>query len=81
VSRLGNDTTLIQTLTTSSMPEIVLSLIKVIGCISLMIVLSPKLAGLTFGVVVFLLLAVIPFGVIIGKVREPRRGGSDKRFY
>jgi len=70
VSRLGTDTTLIQGLTTGSLPEIVINLIKVVACITLMVIISPKLAGLTFAVVLFLLVTVVPFGAYIGSLAK-----------
>jgi len=68
VSRLGNDTALIQTATTSSFPEVFIGAVKIIATLSLMLFISVKLSIVMFCVFFVLLLLCIPFGTYIGKI-------------
>jgi len=70
VSRLGSDTTLIQQATTSSAPECLLGIIKLLVAISLMIWISAPLAGVTVGTVVVVFLLCLPFGKLLGKLSK-----------
>jgi len=70
VSRLGSDTTLVQQVTSSAVPEVLLGVIKVLVCITLMFWVSPQLAGLTTGSTLFIFLVCIPFGKKIGSVSK-----------
>ncbi|GMI34966.1 hypothetical protein TrCOL_g10984 [Triparma columacea] len=68
VSRLGNDTALIQTATTSSFPEVLIGAIKIVGTLSLMLFISVKLSIVMFIVFAVLLLLCIPFATFIGRI-------------
>jgi ATP-binding cassette subfamily B protein len=66
VSRLGSDTTLVQTATANAVPEVIMGMIKVVTCIALMFLISSKLAGLALGMTFALFLICIPFGKKLG---------------
>ena len=66
ISRLGSDTTLLQTVISFAIPEVFTGLIKAITAIVLMFVLSPKLAGMSVGGVCFIILLSMPLGKRLG---------------
>jgi ABC-type multidrug transport system fused ATPase/permease subunit len=66
VSRLGSDTTLLQTVISFAIPEALTGLIKSITAIILMFVLSAKLAGLSLGGVIVIFLFSVPLGKKLG---------------
>ena len=68
VSRLGNDTALIQTATTSSCPEVFIGAVKIIATLSLMLFISIKLSIVMFSIFFVLLLLCIPFGGFVGRI-------------
>lgn len=68
VSRLGSDTTLLQQGTSQALPEVLLGVTKTIVAVSLMFWLSPKLAGVSLGSVIVIMLCCFPFGTWIGKL-------------
>lgn len=70
VSRLTSDTVVVQTVTTSSLPEMLLGLIKVIVAMVLMFIISVKLSGLVLTIAFGLFLATIPFGKWVGKISK-----------
>jgi len=70
VSRLTSDTVVVQTVTTSSFPEMLLGLIKVIVAMVLMFIISPKLSGLVVSIAFCLFLCCIPFGKWVGKISK-----------
>ena len=70
VSRLGTDTTTVQTATSQSLPEVANGVCKVIVAVVLMINISGKLTGIVMGVAVFILIVAMPFGAWIGKISK-----------
>jgi ABC-type multidrug transport system fused ATPase/permease subunit len=70
VSRLGSDTTLLQTATSHSMPEFLLGVVKLFVSVGLMFWISLKLAGLTIGSVIVIFFIAVPFGRVIGKLSK-----------
>jgi ATP-binding cassette subfamily B protein len=70
VSRLGSDTTLLQTVISMSIPEALIGVIKTIVSIGLMFWLSVKLALVSIGSVFFIFLLVAPLGQWLGKLSK-----------
>ncbi|KAL3803461.1 hypothetical protein ACHAWO_002469 [Cyclotella atomus] len=70
VSRLGSDTTLLQTVVSQNLPDFVTQLIKAITAIVLMFYLSVKLAGLALGGVVIIFLLSAPMGKLMAKLSK-----------
>jgi len=75
VSRLTNDTTLLQTILGSSASMAARNLLMFVGCVILMAVTSPKLTGLAALVVPLVVLPAIVFG---RKVRRLSRMTQDR---
>jgi ATP-binding cassette subfamily B protein len=75
VSRLTNDTTLLQTILGSSASMSIRNLLMFVGCVILMAVTSPKLTGLAALVVPLVVLPAIVFG---RKVRRLSRMTQDR---
>jgi ABC-type multidrug transport system fused ATPase/permease subunit len=70
VSRLGNDTGLLEEGISTALPEVVMGIIAVLISMAIMFWISPKLAGLMLGFVVVTLLASVPFGTTLGKLSK-----------
>ena len=70
VSRLGSDTTLLQTATSQSIPQFVLGIVKLFVSVGLMFWISLKLAGLTIGGVFVIFIIAVPFGKVIGRLAK-----------
>ena len=70
VSRLGSDTTLLQNAISQSIPESLLGMMKVIVSVTLMFYISPKLAGITLGMVFILMVFSIPMGQLLGRLSK-----------
>ena len=66
VSRLGSDTTLLQTVISFSIPEVAVGFIKAVTAIVLMFIISAKLAALSLGGVIVIFLFAIPIGKKLG---------------
>ena len=70
VSRLGSDTTLLQSVISQSIPEVMVGLIKTIAALTLMFILSEKLALVSLGGVVFIFLVSMPLGKSLAKLSK-----------
>lgn len=70
VSRLTSDTVVVQTVTTSSLPEMLMALIKVIVAMVLMFIISVKLSGFVISVSIAIFIACFPFGKWVGKISK-----------
>ena len=70
VSRLGSDTTLLQSVVSQSLPDFLTQLIKGISAMILMFYISVKLAGLAPGGVVLIFLMSSPMGFILGRLSK-----------
>jgi len=70
VSRLGSDTTIVQLVVTSSLPEATLGLMKVIATIVLMFLITWRLTGIVVGVAFVLFFLCWPFGKWIGEMSK-----------
>jgi len=70
VSRLGSDTTLLQTVIAQSLPDLLVQLIKAIASIALMFFLSAKLAGVALAGVVIIFLIGAPMGKIMARLSK-----------
>ena len=82
VSRLSSDTTLMQTATSSALPEVVLGFVKLVVGVGLMFWISTKLAAVTIAFAFFMLLTCIPFGKKIGglsKLYQDALGQAQER--
>ena len=74
VSRLGSDTTLLQTVISFAIPEVFTGVIKSITALVLMFVLSAKLAGLSIGGVLVIFLFAMPLGKKLGSLSSEYQG-------
>ncbi len=82
VSRLSSDTTLMQTATSSALPEVVLGFVKLVVGVGLMFWISVKLAAVTIAFAFFMLLTCVPFGKKIGglaKLYQDALGQAQER--
>jgi len=70
VSRLGSDTTLLQTVISQSLPEACLGLAKTIVAIVLMFYISATLAGVSLGGVVVVLAFCLPMGKVLARLSK-----------
>lgn len=70
VSRLGSDTTLLQSVVSQNLPDFVTQLIKAITAMVLMFYLSVKLAGLALGGVVLIFVLSAPMGKIMSRLSK-----------
>jgi ABC-type multidrug transport system fused ATPase/permease subunit len=70
VSRLGNDTTLLQTVVSLNIPEVLTGLVKSITAIILMFMLNAKLAGVSLGGVIVIFLLSVPLGKSLGSLSK-----------
>ena len=70
VSRLGSDTTLLQSVVSQSLPDFFTQLIKAITAMVLMFYLSVKLAGLALGGVIIIFLMSAPMGKLMGRLSK-----------
>ncbi|KAL7443795.1 hypothetical protein ACHAXH_007368 [Discostella pseudostelligera] len=70
VSRLGSDTTLLQSVVSESLPNVVSELLKTISAMALMFYISPKLAGLALGGVLVIFMIGLPMGTLLGKLSK-----------
>lgn len=70
VSRLGSDTTLLQSVVSQSLPEFLGQAIKAVSAIALMFTLSAKLAGIAVAGVVFIFGLSTPMGKVLGKLSK-----------
>ena len=70
VSRLGSDTTLLQSVVSQSLPDFFTQLIKAITAMVLMFYLSVKLAGLALGGVVIIFLLSAPMGKLMARLSK-----------
>lgn len=69
-SRLGSDTTLLQTVVSQSLPDFFIQLIKAISALVLMFSLSSKLAGLALGGVILIFLFSAPMGKLMARLSK-----------
>jgi len=69
-SRLGSDTTLLQTVVSQSLPDFFIQLIKAISALILMFSLSSKLAGLALGGVILIFLFSAPMGKLMARLSK-----------
>lgn len=69
-SRLGSDTTLLQSVISDSLPEFLGQLITAIAAMLLMFFLSLKLAGLALGGVVLIFILSFPMGQLMGRLSK-----------
>jgi ATP-binding cassette subfamily B protein len=67
VSRLGSDTTLLQTVISFAIPEVLAGVIRSITAVAFMFIISPKLAGLSLGGVAVIFLCSVPLGKALGR--------------
>ena len=70
VSRLGSDTTLLQSVVSQSLPDFLAQFIKAIAALILMFYISVKLAGLALGGVVIIFLVSSPMGILLGRLSK-----------
>jgi ABC-type multidrug transport system fused ATPase/permease subunit len=70
VSRLGSDTTLLQTVVSTSLPEVLTQSVKAVAGLFLMFYISPKLAGLALGGVTVIFVACLPMGRLLGALSK-----------
>eukprot|EP00526_Cylindrotheca_closterium_P007220 CAMPEP_0113641026 /NCGR_PEP_ID=MMETSP0017_2-20120614/21537_1 /TAXON_ID=2856 /ORGANISM="Cylindrotheca closterium" /LENGTH=689 /DNA_ID=CAMNT_0000552347 /DNA_START=63 /DNA_END=2132 /DNA_ORIENTATION=+ /assembly_acc=CAM_ASM_000147 len=70
VSRLGSDTTLLQTVISQSLPESLVQIIKAFASMGLMFFLSAKLAGVALAGVVVIFLVSAPMGKIMARLSK-----------
>lgn len=70
VSRLGSDTTLLQSVVSQSLPDFFTQAIKAITAMILMFWISVKLAGLALGGVVIIFLFSAPVGKLMGQLSK-----------
>lgn len=70
VSRLGSDTTLLQTVVSTSLPEVLTQLVKAVAGLFLMFYISPKLAGLALGGVSIIFVICLPTGQLMGSLSK-----------
>lgn len=70
VSRLGSDTTLLQSVVSQSLPDFCTQTIKAIVAMILMFYLSVKLAGLALGGAVLIFLLSAPMGKLMGQLSK-----------
>jgi ABC-type multidrug transport system fused ATPase/permease subunit len=70
VSRLGSDTTKIQTVLSQAVPESANGLLNVVISVILMFYISPKLAGMTLAGTVVLSLIAGPFGFLLSRLSK-----------
>jgi len=70
VSRLGSDTTVVQTVTSSSLPEATVNMIKIVAHIVLMFLLTWKLTAIVVLVAIVIFILCIPFGKWVGKISK-----------
>jgi ABC-type multidrug transport system fused ATPase/permease subunit len=70
VSRLGNDTTLLQTVVSMNIPEVLTGLVKSITAIILMFMLNAKLAGVAAGGVFVIFVLSVPLGKTLGALSK-----------
>jgi len=70
VSRLGSDTTVVKQAISSSWAEVSLGLIKLIAAITLMLWISPRLAGVTMGSTMTVFVICAPLGKYMGKLSK-----------
>jgi ATP-binding cassette, subfamily B, bacterial len=75
ISRLGTDTELVQTLVGSGISVALRSVVMLVGATTMMIVTSPRLAGLTALVIPAVMLPILVFG---RRVRRLSRHSQDR---
>ncbi len=67
ISRLGNDTTLLQGVVAMSLPEALNNIVKAIVSIALTFVISPELAGVSIGTIFAICLISVPLGKALAR--------------
>jgi len=70
VSRLGSDTTLLQTVISQSLPDFLVQMIKALASMGLMFFLSAKLAGVALAGVVIIFLLSAPMGKVMARLSK-----------
>ncbi len=75
LSRLSTDTTVVQTLVSTSMSQVLRNILLLVGGTAMMAVTSPKLTGLVFVVVPLVVSPIVIFG---RKVRGLSRASQDR---
>jgi len=70
VSRLGSDTTIVQTVVSASLPEATIGFVKIMAHVVLMFILTWKLTLIVVLVAVVILFVCIPFGTWVGKISK-----------
>jgi len=68
VSRLGSDTTLLQSVVSKDFPDVFASFAKAVTALILMFYISPKLAGVALGGVVLIFLFSSPMGKVMARL-------------
>lgn len=69
-SRLGSDTTLLQSVISQALPDFFIQFIKAVASMGLMFVLSSKLAGVALGGVIVIFMLSAPMGKIMGRLSK-----------
>lgn len=69
-SRLGSDTTLLQSVISQSLPDFFIQFIKAVAAMALMFFLSSKLAGVALGGVSLIFALSLPMGKLMGKLSK-----------
>ncbi len=70
ISRLGSDTTLLQSVISTNVPEFLTGCIQSVTAITLMFVISSKLAGVALSGVLVILVMATPLGITLGKLSK-----------
>lgn len=70
ISRLGSDTTLLQSVISTNVPDFLTGFIQSVTAITLMFVISFKLAGMALGGVLVILVMATPLGITLGKLSK-----------
>eukprot|EP00548_Thalassiothrix_antarctica_P001279 CAMPEP_0194144044 /NCGR_PEP_ID=MMETSP0152-20130528/13131_1 /TAXON_ID=1049557 /ORGANISM="Thalassiothrix antarctica, Strain L6-D1" /LENGTH=669 /DNA_ID=CAMNT_0038843721 /DNA_START=20 /DNA_END=2029 /DNA_ORIENTATION=- len=78
LSRLGNDTTLLQGVVSLSIPEAIVNITKAIVSIVLIFTISPELAGMSIGTIFAICLLSAPLGLSLGKLSKSYQDALGK---
>jgi len=70
VSRLGSDTTIVQSVTSRSLPDTTIGFINIIAHIVLMFILTWKLTLIVVVVAIVIFILCVPFGKWVGKISK-----------
>lgn len=70
ISRLGSDTTLLQSVISQSVPEALVNIVKALVSIVLIFIISPELAGVSVGTILVICCAAFPLGKVLGRLSK-----------